>query len=326
LLTASVLVLALPIRQRSAGRVVSAAVACVAGLLWTPLVWPILEFVVGLFGSLPASAPAWLFPALSVAMVSTIGPSLAGLLLGRQARIVPPSAITSVLLLVVVASAWIIAVEPAYTAERPERRRLRYLQDMTQQKAFWEAGTHERTLSPVGTDAAAPGDWRQDSQAPAVSVPLSRVSGLFRYRTRAAGLLAPPLEVRTTAQPTEGASGVWLDATAVPLLEGTGVSFVLPEGVRPAQTNLSGVVRDGRWRATVLPAPVPGATLRVRLAQDDLSRMADARLIAIVHGVPGGVGWQRLPPWLPQEAVVWAAESWFILPWPAPGMPAADLQ
>jgi hypothetical protein len=40
--------------------------------------------------------------------------------------------------------------------------------------------------------------------------------------------------------------------------------------------------------------------------------------MAIVYGVPGGVGWQRLPPWLPQETVTWDAESYFVLPWPLP--------
>jgi hypothetical protein len=326
LLAAAVLVLALPIRQASAGRLGSAAVAVVAGVLWAPLLWPLLEFLVGLFGSLPASAPVWLFPALSVVMICTLGPCLGGLVLGRQARFIPASAVTSLLLLAVIASAWVIAVEPAYTAERPERRRLRYVQDMVQQKALWEAGTHERREAPVGTNTGAPGDWRPDGQPPAVSVPLSRVSGLFRYRTRAAGLVAPPLEGRCTTQPGDGAANAWLETTAVPLLEGTGVVFVLPRGVTPAESNLPGVVRDGRWRAAVLPAPASGATLRVRLSQDDLARLPDAHVLAVVHGVPGGVGWQRLPGWLPRDAAVWSAESWFILPWPIPGGPPAGPQ
>ena len=104
----------------------------------------------------------------------------------------------------------------------------------------------------------------------------------------------------------------------MPRLEGTGVVFVLPSDVQPADPSLPGVVRDGHWRATVMPVPPDGITLRMRLSAEDVARLSDARIVAIVHGAPGGIGWQRLPPWLPQDAVVWSAESWFILPWPTP--------
>ena len=326
LLSAAVLLVALPIRSLAAGRWVSLAAAGVSTALWAPLVWPLLEFLVGLSGSLPTPVPGWLFPAFFIVAVSTMAPSLAGLTLGRERRFVPAGAVASLLALAVVASAWVIAVEPAYTAERPERRRLRYVQDMLQQKALWEAGTRERTQAPVGHDPAAPRDWQADDQAPAMSMRLSRVSGVHRYRTRATGLVAPPLDTRSAAIAGEGGADVLLEATAVPRLEGTGVAFVLPRGVQPADPSLPGVVRDGRWRTTVMPVPPAGITLRMRLSAEDVARLTDARIVAIVHGAPGGIGWQRLPPWLPQDAVVWSAESWFILPWPTPGMPAAGWQ
>ena len=157
---------------------------------------------------------------------------------------------------------------------------------------------------------------------------LSRVSGIHRYRTRAAGLVAPPLDTRSAAAAGEGGADVLVEATAVPQLEGTGVAFVLPWGVEPADPSLPGVVRDGRWRATVMPAPPAGVTLRMRLSGEDVARLGEARIVAIVHGAPGGIGWQRLPPWLPQDAIVWSAESWFILPWPTPvaPRPTADSQ
>ena len=323
LLAAAGLVLALPIRTIGAGRWVSLAATAVSALLWAPLVWPLLEFLVGLAGSLPAPVPGWLFPAFAVASVFTLGPGLAGLTLGRERRILPTGAVASVLALVVVASAWIIAVEPAYTAERPERRRLRYVQDMLQQKALWEAAQREWRPAPVGTDPAAPRDWQADNQPPAVSLPMSRVSGVHRYRTRATGLVEPPLDARSVLIAGEGGAEVLVEATVVPRLEGTGVAFVLPPGVHPADPSLQGVIRDGRWRATVMPVPAVGVTLRVRLSPEDVARLGDARILALVHGAPGGIGWQRLPPWLPQDAIVWSAESWFILPWPAPGTPPA---
>jgi len=324
LLTAALLILALPVREAPAGRVVSAAVAAVAGLLWVPLLWPLSEFLVGLFGSLPTIAPPWLFPAFAVAAVTTVGPSVAGIFLGRESRFLPASAVTSVLLLAIVASAWVMSVEPAYTADRPERRTIRYLQDMLEHKALWEAGTHERDQAPAGTQAGAPRDWQSADEAPALSVRLRPVSGVFRYRASAAGLVAPPLDVRSATRPVEGTTDVWLETTAVPRLEGTGVAFLLPWGVTPVEASLRGVIRDGRWRAVVTPLPESGVTLRVRLPQDLLSRLFDGRVVATVYGVPGGVGWHRLPRWLRQDTFVWNAESRFILPWPAPtNVPAA---
>ncbi len=89
LLSAAVLLLALPIRSLAAGRWVSLAAAGVSTALWAPLVWPLLEFLVGLSGSLPTPVPRWLFPAFFVVAVSTVGPGLAGLTLGRDRRIRP---------------------------------------------------------------------------------------------------------------------------------------------------------------------------------------------------------------------------------------------
>jgi hypothetical protein len=200
------------------------------------------------------------------------------------------------------------------------------VQDMLQQKALWEAGTFEQTQAPVGTDPSAPRGWQADGQAPAVSIRLSRVSGVHRYRARATGLVAPPVDTRSTAVAGEGGADVLVEATVVPRLEGTGVAFVLPLGVQPADPSLQGVVRDGRWRTTVMPAPPAGITVRMRLSAEEVARLADARIVAIVYGAPGGIGWQRLPSWLPEDAVVWSAESWFILPWPTPGMQATGWQ
>ena len=318
LLTASVLALALPMRHAVAGRAASAVVAVVAGLLWVPLWWPLFEFMVGMLGALPIAAPVWLFPVLGIAAVITVGPALAGVLLGRESHWLPSGAVTSLIVLSVVASSWVMVVEPAYSLERPEVRHLRYVQDMLQQKALWEAGTHEVDPVPAGSQQGAPQGWQRDDQPPAVSVRLPRVGGVFRYRTRATGLVAPPLDVRSATQPIEGSTDAWLETVATPLLEGTAVAFLLPWGVTPAEANLPGTVTDGRWRAMVMPAPAAGVTLRLRLSQDSLSRMADARVVAIVRSVPGGVGWQRLPAWLPQETAAWFAESHFILPWPLP--------
>jgi Peptidase family M28 len=321
LLTASVLVLALPMRSVGAGRGIAAAAGVVAGALWIPLVWPLFEFLVGLFGSLPVVAPPWVFPLVFVALISTVGPCAAALVLGRRKRWLPSSAVTSVILLGVVAASWVIAVEPSYTSERPERRALRYVEDLVQRQSWWEAGTHERSLVPTGTEKDGPRGWQPMNAEPAAATLLRPVRAVFVYRAEATGLVAPPLDVHTTTQPVEGTADVYVDTTVLPNLEGTGVAFVLPAGVAPVEASLNGVVRDRRWRAAMLPVPASGLTLRVRVSQASLQQWADARVVATVHGVPGGVGWQRLPPWLPQDIFVWMAQSDFILPWPPPEAP-----
>ncbi len=322
LLTASILVLALPVRRAAVGRLVAAVVAVVAGALWLPLVWALFEFVVGLFGSLPVAAPAWLFPAMAVAAMATVGPSLAALLLGRDSRWLPSSVVTSLALLAVVAASWVMTVEPAYTHDRPERRELRFKEDLVQRQAWWEAGTHERDASPAGTQPGAPPNWEPlTAAAPALEL-FPPVEGLFRYRAAAAGLVAPPLDVRCAAQAVDGTADVYVETTVVPGLEGTGVAFVLPRGVTPAESSLKGAVRDGRWRAMVMPVPAAGLTLRLRIPRDLLQKWSEARVLALVHGVPGGIGWQRLPAWLPQDTFVWSPESDFVMPWPVPEAPA----
>ena len=151
LLAASILVLALPMRRAAIGRVIAAVVGVVAGALWIPLVWPLVEFVVGLFGSLPVVAPTWLFPAIAVALMLDRRP-----VPGRsRARTQSPAGCRRAssprwLLLAVVAVSWVMAVEPAYTPSGPSAGRCGYVQDLVQRQAWWEAGTHERDLAPVG--------------------------------------------------------------------------------------------------------------------------------------------------------------------------------
>ncbi len=318
LIVASALVLLLPAGRESSGRIASAGALIVGGVLWLPLAWTLFPFLVAVFGFLPVLAPTWLLPAGAMVSLLVVGPALAGLLLGGGLRWVPASVASSLLGLAVIGLTWTMSVEPAYTQERPERRVIRYVQDLVQQKALWEVGTHERDEEPAGTGRWAPHGWQNADQAPAVSLRLGRVSGPFRYRTGARGLVAPPLAVRSAVRSIAGSTEIWLETTAVPGLESTGAVFALPWGVRPLDSNLPGVVENGRWRAAVVPCPPGGATLRVRLSPDGLSRLWDGRVVAVVNGLPGGVGWQRLPPWLPQTTCVWTARSYFLLPWPPP--------
>ncbi len=324
LLAAAVGVLAMPIRSLAAGRWVSLAAAGVSTVLWAPLVWPLLEFLVGLSGSLPTPVPGWLFPAFFVVAVSTMGPSLAGLTLGPRAADHPG--------------------KRGRLAPGPGRRGLGV-------GGCGGACLHRRAPrapeAPLRAGHAAAegalggGHPRADPAPGRYRIRRRRAAGrpTIRLRRCRCGSRGCPASIGTARarpdwwrrrstpaarrSPAKAGPTCCSKPTVVPHLEGTGVAFVLPSGVQPADPSLPGVVRDGRWRATVMPAPPAGITLRLRLSAEDVSRLADARIIAIVHGAPGGVGWQRLPPWLPQDAVVWSAESWFVLPWPAPGIPAA---
>jgi hypothetical protein len=116
---------------------------------------------------------------------------------------------------------------------------------------------------------------------------------------------------RFTVTPVQ--AGVELTLTAVPRRAGLAVSLVLPAGLRPARSSLPGAPRLGRWTATVI-APLPeGVSWRASFAAVDANRVADVLVAVTESGFPGGTGWQRLPPWLPQERAVWtAAATWVV--------------
>ncbi len=323
LLVASALVLAFPIRRASAGRAAALVTGVVAGVLWLPLAGTVFEFMVALFGRMPVAPPSWFFPVLFAAAMATVAPCAAMLVLERQPDWLPSSVVTSVVLLAVVAASWVMAVEPAYTRERPERRVIRYVEDLVRHEGRWEAATHEAAPSPAGTAAGGPAAWRAVTPSQEAFGILRPADGIFHYEADTDGLVQPPLEVSATLQAIDGTDDVYVETTVRQRLEGTGAAFVLPAGVVPAEASLRGVVRDGRWRALVMPVPASGLTLRVRVPKDRLAGWSDARVLAAVNGVPGGVGWQRLPPWLAQDTLVWEAQSVFILPWTLPAAPAA---
>jgi len=88
------------------------------------------------------------------------------------------------------------------------------------------------------------------------------------------------------------------------------VMLVLPAGVVPASSNFPGRIVDGRWRVSYVAVPPGGVEFRLDLADP---RAADGAQVAIFdRGLPGGVGWQALPSWLPQDRVAWTGRSVFV--------------
>jgi hypothetical protein len=92
------------------------------------------------------------------------------------------------------------------------------------------------------------------------------------------------------------------------------VVFAMPQGLVPVNASLAGMTRSGRWLATYVAPAANGLTFRARFSGDRTAELAATQVIVSEAGLPGGEGWQRLPPWLHQERVVWTARSIFIVP------------
>lgn len=101
----------------------------------------------------------------------------------------------------------------------------------------------------------------------------------------------------------------------IPRTRGIAIAFVLPEGLTPARSTLPGVPRLGRWTATYLAPPPEGIAWRASFSGIAPERLREVRVAVTDFGLPGGVGWQRLPGWLPQERTVWTATAtWVVVP------------
>ena len=103
-------------------------------------------------------------------------------------------------------------------------------------------------------------------------------------------------------------------------------SFVLPQGIEPARTNLPGVISRGRWQATFVSLPAEGITWRASFPRGKESALPAARATIMSARYPGGEGWQSLPPWLPQEHAVWNMTVTWILEPPAAIAPVPPLR
>jgi hypothetical protein len=110
--------------------------------------------------------------------------------------------------------------------------------------------------------------------------------------------------------------------TVVPKEPGIVVIFAAPPDVAPARSNLPGVVRLGRWRATYVAPRPEGVVWRASFTQPGAAALRDTRVVVISGRFPGGGGWQRLPAWLPHGRTVWTASAMWILPTPPPAPPA----
>jgi hypothetical protein len=312
LLAAGVLLTAVPPSRDAAVRVVSIAVLAVSGTLWLREFVELYRFMIAVMGRLPIITPVYVYPALVAVTASMVVPPLVAVIV-RPRALGRPSIVTALLVLgTAVTGAWAFAA-PAYTYDRPLRRHARAIQEAAGANAIWEVGSVE-----PGIDLAdsAPAGFAPAEGPASVSVPWGRLTYPFVFRATAPPLGPPPATVTsfTAAALDQGAEA---SVTVVPQTAGVIVSFVLPEGLVPARSNLPGAPRAGRWTAAFVAPPADGVSWRASFARTPVERLRGIRVAATVR-----LGMQP-PAWLPQERAVWSGSATWVLPLPA-AVAAAD--
>ena len=308
LLAAGVLFTVAPPRSEWAVRTASLLVLAVAAILWLRDTAILLQFLVATLGRLPIITPVFVFAALLTLSGLMLAPPLIGTLAATR-RLLRPSVFTAVALVCLAVSAAAAYRAPAYTVDAPLRRILRVLQT-SDGPATWEVGSNE-----PGLDLApgAPAGWLPVSTASTPGgITWGRLASPFVFRTTSGSLGEAPARItQASVQAVEG--GLELLVSVVPREPGLTVSFVLPPGVVPSRHNLPGLERSGAWSARYVAVPPDGILFRAAFATSDPARIGQPLVLVTSSRLPGGDGWQSLPPWLPQEHAVWTATATWAL-------------
>ena len=313
LLAAGLLLFVTPMHNPFAVRIVSLLILAVAATLWVRDVVELLRFAVAVLGRLPLVTPVYAFAALiAVAGLMVAPPFIA--VTASERPLVRPAAITVLCLLAVAVAMGMAYTAPAYTEAQPLRRDVRAFQDDGASVSLWQVGSNE-----PGLDVAAggPSDWKPGRSADTSTVPRGQLRNPFLFSGTAAPLGPPPAQI--TAYTVEPLAGGLELAIAVTTREaGVTVAFVLPQGVEPARSSLPGVMRLGRWTAVYIAPPPEGIAFRARFNGPTADILRNTRVTVTSARLPGGAGWQSLPPWLPQDRMVWTARATWVLPTPPP--------
>jgi hypothetical protein len=288
--------------------IASIIILAVSGTLWLRNTVVLLRFATAVFGRLPLIMPVYVFGAILVASGLMVAPPVIAIIT-RPAPIRRPSLVTALCLTMVAIAIAVSARAPAYTYERPQRRHVRALQEPDSPKAIWEIASIEPG---VDLAAGAPVGWTLEKDTVSTSIPWGRFSNPFVFRARAEALGPAPAEV-TDFTITPGQGTVDISASVVPRRGSLAISFVLPSGLTPTRSNFSGAMRLGQWVATFIAPPPEGIAWRATFAASEAARLADVRVVVTDSGFPDGIGWQRLPAWLPQDRAVWTATATWVL-------------
>ena len=274
LLTAGILLSLVPPGQAVLIRAASLVIFGVTATLWLTNAILLLRFSVATFGRLPLITPVFVFPAILLAAGTMLVPPLVGAFAAAR-RLVRPSILTTVALLVVAISAGAAYRAPAYTAEAPLRRTVRVLQTGAEPTSVWEVGSVEPGLD---LSTGAPAGWSRVNDAPPGGLPWGKLPQPFVFRTAAPSIGAAPAGI-TQATLQRVAGGLELSIAVVPRAQGLTVSFVLPPGVTPARHNLPGLVRLGSWTATFIAPPPEGILFKASFGTgESCRRRTPARL------------------------------------------------
>ena len=251
LLGAGLLFSILPLSNAVAVRAASVVVFLITATLWLPNTVDLLRFIVAIFGRLPIVTPVFVYAAVMAAAGLMLVPPLVAAL-ARTAPLRFPKLATAACLFAVAATGKFAHMAPAYTNEEPLRRVARAVQE-GDGPAIWDVGSVEPG---VDLGEGAPSGWMPAAAAPTASVPFGRLPHPFVFRSTGPSLGPAPITIAAlTVEPVE--AGIELAVTVMPRSPGLAVSFVLPDGLEPARSNLRGAhVRLGRWTATYL-APTP---------------------------------------------------------------------
>ncbi|MGH9411682.1 MAG: M20/M25/M40 family metallo-hydrolase [Vicinamibacterales bacterium] len=294
-------------------RIVSLVVLAVAGTLWLRETWELLDFAVAVLGRLPFITPVWVYAALMAACgLMVVPPFLATVASTRP--FVRPSFVTALLLIAVVVAGGLAYAAPAYTYARPQHRDARVIVAAGSAVATYEVASQEPGLD---LDPSAPRGWYRATDVPAAGALFGKFQLPYVFRTTAATPGPPPASVSAFAVTTT-ANGAQATMTITPREPGITAAIVLPDDVRPLRSTIPGIVVGRAWRAAYVNVPMQGFTWEASFDRASESRLASVQAIVLSSRFPGGVGWQSLPSWLPQDHEVWHLDMLWMLPVPAP--------
>ncbi len=305
LLVAGVLLLVTPLARTAAVRLSSFLVLCVTLAMWGWLLLQLLRFAVAHFGRQPIITPVWVYAALIfMGGMMWMPPALAAVT-GRPLR--TPALATALLLVAVVAAGGYAYAAPAYTYDQPLRRAIQFVHDAATARAFWQVGSTEPGLDLERTSM----QWAPLGGPLPSSAPTARLRHSFVFFAE----VPPPGEIpgRVTMRRSRLGDSVQFTISVIPAVRALGASFVMPAGLAPVRPNLPGIARGGRWVASFGAVPMEGIAFRGFVHASDEPRLDSVQVILHTSRFPGGGGWQGLPPWLPQERVVWSGEARYIV-------------
>lgn len=311
LLSAGLLLSMTPPSGATLLRVVSVVVLAVSATLWVRDTVELLRFMVAVLGRLPIVTPSFVYAAiLTVAGILVAPPLIAAA--AADERLTRPALLSTVCLVALAVSVPLTYAAPAYTFEQPLRRQARVLQDVDAPVSLWQVGSVEPGLD---LDEGAPGTWSPGRMVSQTSVPPAILREPFIFSASAPAIGPPPADI-TALTLQDVAGGIELAVTVVPREPGLSVSFVLPRDATPARSSLPGVPRAGRWTAVYAAPPPEGVAFRASFSGVTAERLRGTHVTVTSARLPGGGGWQQLPPWMPQERAVWTARATWVLPHP----------